>query len=385
MKKMLLMLAIGISPLAMSACDPTDAAAKVFQKEGLHLLEPIRSYIEVGGLVVVPKTGSPYYVDRLDKLPDGSGDKPVVDFDAVLAKETRDQTASLGAATNAMQSLVFAPINFTLDSSQDVAFGQIVASGERLPIPSVQSLIALASTKDWIVRELSNHNRVLIVYEVYRAKQLSIRSTNNTTLHIGLDVGKSSTNQGTGNASPSSDPKAAAATPTNAAGASGGGSGSPAGPSATTPSSTSGGQSASSAGQARGQTAGTTTSQTPTPSSPTNAPASASQTASCSGTAAAAPAKTSSDAPNSSGISASWLRTSTYELSLCADKSYPFAVRLAEVIPQNGNPNLPVLQPGSFKFDGTLGAPTDTERFTAFVDKNAPSLRALSHIAGRGR
>jgi hypothetical protein len=190
------------------ACDPRAAARRVFTDQGLHVLTPARTYIELGGIVVVPSSGAPYYVDRLDSLPSGATDK-AVDFVAVLLKESLKQTTGLGSAVSALQSVIPVPLNVQFDRTQVVELAQVDASGSRLRIPTVQSLVQLPGTQKWISDELSRKARTFVIYEVYAAKSLSVKTENNNALKIGLQVGEttSSTNTPGSAKAPSPDEK----------------------------------------------------------------------------------------------------------------------------------------------------------------------------------
>jgi len=77
---LLLPAAIAIT-LSMESCDDPDRAAlKLFSDQGLTILQPARSYVRAGGLVVLPQRGRPEYLDPLDVV--ASDDGTYVDFNA---------------------------------------------------------------------------------------------------------------------------------------------------------------------------------------------------------------------------------------------------------------------------------------------------------------
>jgi hypothetical protein len=79
-------------------------------------------------------------------------------------------------------------LNLQFDRSQEVTLSQIEATGTRLPVPSVLSSIQQAQTKKWLSDELSRGSRTYVIYEVYIAKSLSVRTINDAALNIGLPV-----------------------------------------------------------------------------------------------------------------------------------------------------------------------------------------------------
>ena len=64
--------AIGLSlgvVFTTCSCDPQKDALKLFQQQGLTVLEPARDYIALGGIFVVPSSGNPVYLDRTTHFP----------------------------------------------------------------------------------------------------------------------------------------------------------------------------------------------------------------------------------------------------------------------------------------------------------------------------
>lgn len=331
MRRLAVAAAIGLAVIVSSACDPDKGVRKIFESQHLHVLIPLRSYIEVGGLVVVPKGGDPYYYDRLDTIPNTASDM-VVDFNGVIGSQSRRQTAGFGAVLRELQKLVNAPVSFRFEAKQDVEMGQIDSSGTRLKIPAAQSLVQTGETKKWITQELARKSsKVYVVLEVWKARTLSVRASRGFELKVELPVGGES---GRGTASPA---------PTSA-------------------------QPGSTASAAAVPGASASTQQSPT------ATTTKSGAAVCGPTATPTPASAGSD---DKPLPAFWKRSSTTEIVLCGGNEYPFAVRVAEVIAdQNGL----LLQPGNWRFPGALGAGDDVERYTAYIN-NQPALTLKRPVA----
>jgi hypothetical protein len=312
---------VAVLGLFTLACDPVSIVRRIFSDQGLQLVRPVRSYIELGGMVMVPKNGKPYYYDRTDTIPAGTEEEPVIkNFSAVIAKESRNNSAGLGVALGALESLIPVPLDAKYDQTQKVEMGQINASGKRLPIPAAQSFIQLAKTKTALEEELRAGGKAILIYEVYSASTLSIKASGNRELNVDLAVGAS-----TKSSSSDDDKKANSATDSGAAKQKVGGGAT----SGTAPSSSAAAQDSKEAGQDEAT-------------------------------------KSSSDSA-SSGISGHWTRKSANELVLEGASMYPFAIRVAEV--ELGPTGLR-LKPGSFRFKGTLGAGTPEERYTAKIARS---------------
>lgn len=303
-----------------AGCDIETAVLKLFEDQGLHLLKPARSYIEVGGLVVVPKNGKPVYIDRLDAIPANATEPPAVTFSAVVLKESKGKSMDLGTTLAAIQGVLPVSLAAGFNKSQQVELAQINASGERLRFPTLASLIQARETRKLLTSELQRKGRAFVVWEVYRSTGLSVKGSGNVGLDVGIALGQSS--------------PAVGATTTAAASAA-----------------------------------------APTASpSPVTSPASPSPTPSPSPSASPT-ASPSPGAKKDEPFSATWKRTTTYELSLNVTTPIPIAVRLAEVVLTPAGTL--ELRPGAFKFKGTLGAPTDVERYTGSLDDRSLALERV--------
>jgi hypothetical protein len=318
------------------ACDPQKVIDDMFLKQGLHVIRPIRTYIAVAGLVVVPQRSSPYYVDPVVTLPAQSADDAAtVDFQSVIASESRGQTFGLKAATDALSTLAAIPVGFSFSADQEVELPQIHASGVRLKLNVAKDMLSDPKMQKEVLDDLTQ-GRTFLVYEVYKASQISFSAKGGLALTISLAPGKTA-----GGAKPSTPTTGSNAQDTKLQDTKPADAKPPAGAKPGDPPAS---QSKPSKPAADGANAADVACKDPTPDSTGLTPPAA-------------------DAP----LSLVWARKSTTELAICGEKSYPFAVRLAEIVktPAGGLQ----LRPGSFKFSGGLGAPTDEEKYTAFVSK----------------
>lgn len=340
MKQSLRLACATLGAVLLGACnDPRGAVENLFRQNGLHLVLPLRSYITLGGLVVVPSSGSPYYVDPLDPIP-ASMQPGILDFKSVIARQTGSRATGLSAAAGLLQQLVKAPVTFQIAATQEVTLAQIDASGVRMKIPAVQSYIGLPETGKWIGKELAAKAKTFIIYEVYKGKDLTLEAASGQTLNVGLAVGASTA--GSGHPAP-------------------GGPATPAGGS----------------GQAAPSSAGTPPAAAP-PAAAATTTIAPEPACARSGTAAPAAAPATAPAtPDGTTASGYWVRTSTLRLALCGNDEYPFAIRVAQVV-KNKQGQLE-LQPGNFKFPGTLGS-TDEERYSAMISDIVP-IRNLKHVS----
>jgi hypothetical protein len=171
---------LALSIVFLCGCpDPQKAAITLMSKQGLVLLQPARSYISVGGLVVLPQHGRPSY---LDPVP---GDVPSSDpssFDAVIDAQQMKEQTGFSAALHGLATVVAFPVGFTYKGSGSVTMKQIDAAGTRLDTNKVDAVIQAASTKSKATAQLGQHMRVFIVQEVYRATSLSVVSSSSNAL-----------------------------------------------------------------------------------------------------------------------------------------------------------------------------------------------------------
>jgi hypothetical protein len=242
----------------------------------------------------------------------------IADFSAVLADEDAKQSSGLSAALTAIQTLIKAPVTFKINATQHVTLSQIDATGQRLRVPATESYILLPKTSAEAKRDIGQHSKVFVVYEVYKGANLQIAAESGGALDVGLAIGQS-TQSGQGNATKQSDTKAPSAT-------------------------------GAATGEAPIGTPKVVSGPVPgcqAKAAPTNAPA---------------------PTPSSAvSMSAYWMRSSSSSLSLCGQTQYPFAVRVGEVVLDQATHEL-TLKPGSFKFPGALAAPSDVEKYTASMN-----------------
>jgi len=179
--------ALGVA-LTAQACDPEKAALTVFEKQGLTLLRPARSYIQVGGLVIQPRSGQPRYIDPLDDV--ASVDEPAVDFDAVVLAETQKRATKLGTALGLVQQLVTIPLGLQFNSSRDVTLSQVDTGGVRIKDKTLETLIKQKQTAAKLFEHLAPNlkRKAYIVQEVYLSASLNLAATTATSL--GVTLGK---------------------------------------------------------------------------------------------------------------------------------------------------------------------------------------------------
>jgi hypothetical protein len=319
-------LAVAAIAIVVASCDPQKAALKVFTDQGLHVLKPARTYVEVGGIVVLPKRGIPYYVDRRDPLPADPGS--TINFDSIIPAELKKESSGFGVALAAIQGILPVSLNAKFDREQTVQLSQIKAPGTRLNFDTLSSLLSGSRTGPFLTETLKagRSDRVFLVWEVYRAEGFTLKATKAMDIGIGIDLELPA-------------PSLPASAPTAAATAA-----------------------------AKPTVVGTTTAV------PSSLPAAS--TPSSTSTSSTTPSPTASTTPQatpspSSDLSGTWKRRGEYELGFTATTPYPFAVRLAEVVMGNGGRI--ELRPGGFKFPASLGA-TNLEKYTAAPDESGPSI-----------
>jgi hypothetical protein len=381
---------LAVALTAQTACSPQDAVNKIMLDKGLNLISPLRTYIDVGGLLFVPRNGRPYYINRLDEIPEGSTLGPSIqDFGAVFAAEASNQSADIGVVLKGLTSLIGGVFGASATAKQDVTLAQLTATGRQLQIPAARGLIAQTRTQNEILLDMQQDQaRAYIVYEVYSASSISLRATTgaDVAVALGSNGGASSgTNSGPGNPGANSSAPAGRAGSTDAAAAGSGGStgqrggGAP----ATTPTPVSGQSQSAVVAPCAPAAVPTATSNQPngTSSQPTGT---GSQSGTATGRSSGASTSTTSPAQANAmqaSVTASWNKSSTWGLTLCGQVAYPFSVRLAEIT--KNKLGLLELHPGSFSFKGALNG-TDVERFTAFVDESAPVVQNLTLRQPRG-
>jgi hypothetical protein len=309
--------------LASIACDePTKQAQKILMDQGVILLQPARDYVKPGGLVVLPSHGRPSYLDPYDDM--GSQPGNYVDFKAIVMGQTKNQVTGLGVALSAIGKLLPMPVALTYSGQQQITLSQITSGGQRLLTPMVSALIKRNATAGALHGQIAQNNRVFVVQEVYTAKALSLTTADKTELQVSYSSAGSlrectlpsaNASTGSGNA-----PEQKASTSADAT-----------------------------TNQNKGAPVGTT------------------------------PAKgnaiTSTPNPASLGVAVGFCRAGSATLTLHSENSFPFAVRLNEIVSTPGGLDIKY---GSFKFPGTLGD-SDVERATAVISNTNSVLNELTH------
>jgi hypothetical protein len=328
--------------LLSSGCDLENGGLKIFSDQGLTLLQPARSYVKVGGLVVSPRRGHLQYLDPFNTI--GSEPGTFVDFTAVIYGQTRNQSARLSVAVDSLRKIVSLPIGITYSSGEDVNLSQIDSSGTRLPTDKVSALIKQEATADAIKEQLALHNRVFVVQEVYTANGLTLTSSNNAAIDatVGgkVSVPDCSSTGGGADKIPSGQPEDVAST---------------------------GGESIA-----------------PTNGSGAKNQNSQSNTASTSQSAEQKSAKAKSSGPagkkdaSSQGDSVGVCKSSSSSLKFQSKTPIPFAVRLNEIVSAPGGLLVKI---GTFHLASPTLGNADVEQATAFIDQSNPVLRGL--VPGR--
>ncbi len=190
-----------LSAVLVAGCDPAKAVREAFQKQGLNPVAPIRDYLQVGGIVVQTGKAS-VYADTIYDFPTtkgfqakgvGSIPNPSQPFDAVIQGFKSDATTSGNLALNALK--LFVPLSTTskLKLESSVVMDQISASGLRLKVPELQSVLAETSAKDmraYLSQLIKAHSKVYVIYEIYQATALTITTAKKTEVAASLKVGE---------------------------------------------------------------------------------------------------------------------------------------------------------------------------------------------------
>lgn len=326
----------------LCGCDPQAAALKIFTQQGLTVLEPARDYIKLGGLFVIPKSGTPTYLDPFDSLAPTDGAAST--FNATLLQQSTDNSSALDAAVGTLGSLVAIPAGLKFSHNTQVQLGQIDSSGTRFTSQQVAAMIKMPATREAIHGQLDqgNGNRLFIVQEIYMGKSLSVKSSSNTGLAAAVE--------GAASIPTCSSPSASGAKGGTGANGSTGSSGTTGAKAGTGTSGSTGNNNAKASGST-GSTGGT-------------------------GNNAKAPG---ANGASSVGISvgACWSNTTT--LSFKSDKDIPFAVRLNEVAVLAKGPTGPLqIKVTGFKLPNTHLGPADVSA-TALPSADNPILTALNH------
>lgn len=316
------------------SCDPQKDALKLFTQQGLTVLKPARDYIALGGLFVVPRNGTPVYLDPYDTLPGTtSGANP---FQAVIMKQSASNSIGLNAAVGTLGGLVTIPAGLKFLDSSQVQLGQINSSGTRYTSQMVTALITKPSTSAAIQGQLQDGqgkntgNRVFVVQELYTSTSLSLKYSKGVGLAAAIEGSAAIPN---------------CSTTSNDASTAQGGS-----------NTGNGTQSAPNNGSV-GSGAKTPSSEAKKDAASGGAPTSGANGGS----------KTTSDDKSNVGISVGACWSDAATLSFQSDKAIPFAVRLNEVVLGPGN-NLKVKVTGFQVPDKAMGGPNKDVAGTALIN-----------------
>jgi hypothetical protein len=332
MRRVLFLVLIGL-PIALVAqsCDPEKVALDVFRKQGLTLLRPARTYIEVGAIVVQPSSGQPRYIDPLDTVP--TEEKPTVDFDAVIMSEVQKRTTTLGTALSLVAQVVTVPVGLKFDRSREVTLSQIDTGGVRLRDKALEALIKRPSTSAKLKEHLKVKRKAYVIQEIYRSATMNVAATTGGSLSVGVgggDVPECTPPKGEGDKTKEKEAATAKSKGQEAA------------PSTAQDQQKSGQPSTSQADAAKKKVA----------------------------EEAAAEAKDPEKATSSVGVC--FANQGKTVLAFKSEKPLPFAVRLAEIELVGGDLRVKI---GDFKFPGSLGT-SEVERSTAFFG-GQPVVRGL--------
>lgn len=308
-------------------CDPQKAINKIFIDQGLTLLKPARSYIALGGVVVLPKHGRMQYLDPYDSMSAANGAS--TDFQAVIEKQV-NATATGADVSAALGSLVALPIGFKFSNNSQVQLAQINASGTRYTTQMMASLVKQSATESAIRPLIDSGSRVFVIQELYSSTGMSVKSSNGLGLEASYGGAGSIPTCTVGNANPPTAP-----------------SGSGASSSDTQPKSQD-----SNSGKAKPATAA---------ASPKPATAASTQTPS-----------TGSSASPSMSVSVGVCRASSSELSFTSTNPIPFAVRLNEVYEASGN--VLAIKMTDFKLPNNALGDESQVAATALVNKSDPTI-----------
>ncbi|HZL29297.1 MAG TPA: hypothetical protein VFC39_22425 [Acidobacteriaceae bacterium] len=185
---------VGLFFLAVipTGCDPTTAIYKIFSDQGLTLVKPARSYIQIGGLVILPKgTNQLLYQDPWDVIDQAAGQNatpPSTDFSAVIMSQS-DKSASGVDFKAVLAQLVSLPLGFDLSHNRSLTLGQIQANGTRYTTPMMAALVAKPNTATALRDRLNEGSRVFVIQEVYTGTSLSVTSGSGTNISASLGSG----------------------------------------------------------------------------------------------------------------------------------------------------------------------------------------------------
>jgi hypothetical protein len=193
MKLRRLSMAVGLGMLLLipTGCDPSTAIYKLFSDQGLTLIKPARSYIAIGGLVVLPKgTKQLQYQDPWDVIaqPTGQSSTPSTDFSAVIMGQS-DKSATGVDFKAALTQLVSLPIGLDFSHNQSLTLGPIQAGGTRYTTPMMAALVAKSATAGAARARLNEGSRVFLIQEVYTATSLSVTTGSNSGISASLGTG----------------------------------------------------------------------------------------------------------------------------------------------------------------------------------------------------
>ena len=275
-------------------CDPQKAINKIFVDQGLTLLKPARSYIALGGVVVLPRHGRMQYLDPYDSMNPANGAS--TDFQAVIQKQV-NATATGADVSAALGSLVALPIGFKFSNNSQVQLAQINASGTRYTTQMMASLVKQSATESAIRPLLDSGSRVFVIQELYSSTGMSVKSSNG----LGLEASYGGSGSIPTCSASKADPQAAPSSP----------------------------------GASNSETQPTP--QEANPSQPKPAPATPTPSPKPAVPASTQKSSTGSPASPSMSVSVGVCRASSAELSFTSTNPVPFAVRLNEVYAAPGN------------------------------------------------
>jgi hypothetical protein len=346
--------------LVFCSCDPLDDALKMFTKQGLTVLEPARDYIALGGIFVVPQGGgTPSY---LDPYPDDTKNLPTIGgatpFRAVVMQQSSNKSAGLEATVGTLGGLVSIPAGLKFSNSKQVQLAQIDASGTRYTSQMVAALIKMPMTSSAIQTQLQDgKNRVFIVQELYTGKNLSVKSSDNSSLAAAVEGQASITTCSSSGGTTTGGASKGTTTGSTSGGTTTGGASK-----GTTTGGTSGGT--TTGGASKGTTTGGTSGGTTT--------GGASKGTTTGGTSGAA---TPQSGGSNVGVSVGLCWADAATLSFQSDNAIPFAVRLNEVV--SGPGNILQVKITNFKLPNqALGA--EEVSATALIN-GSPTLKNLTH------
>ncbi len=332
--------------LFAASCDPQARLMSMMRDQGLTLLRPARDYVQVAGLVVVPKQGAPEYVDPLDPVPSGNG--TVVDIKAIIASQSQQNTTGVGTALTGLAQLVSLPVGLKFSRTSTVTLGQIDMRGKRLISNGVAAIAAGKMTSAEAKNDINAGGRVFVVQEVYTATKLNLVNSSNTALDLTLASGKALPECGPGAADKSSDQGKNATTPKPA------------------------GEAKSDEGRAA---AGAKTAPAPPAAGSSNDAKSNNKSKDSESPAAK------SNADDSKGVAVQLCRLSQNTVAFTSAAPIPFAVRLAELQLNNGGISV---KRGAFKLPQSLGS-TEVEQTTATLPNDTIGRLRHRRVQTSGR